>query len=156
MARVTKIIFVETNGNIRVPMAAELFQRLYSKKDMEAIGRGIFVPFEEPLNQKTEAVMVSNGMSLSDFTSKQLENYEITDLTLIFTMDEAQRQEVLRLYESATEENTFVLSDFVGDELEIIDPYGGTLQTYGICYELMKKTIQKLLTMMDAGEGIFQ
>ena len=51
---------------------------------------------------------------------------------------------------------SFVLSDFVGDELEIIDPYGGTLQTYGICYELMKKTIQKLLTMMDAGEGIFQ
>ncbi len=32
----------------------------------------------------------------------------------------------------------------MGDELEIMDPYGGTLQTYGICFEVIRASIQKL------------
>lgn len=35
-----------------------------------------------------------------------------------------------------------VLTDLTGDELEIINPYGGTLQSYGLCYETLNKTIK--------------
>lgn len=143
-SRRRKIIFVEGHGNARSAMAAALFERLYEGSDMEAVSRGIVVQFPEPLNQKTEAVMVSNGITLEGFVSEQLSNEEIDQDTQLFVMEERQRQQVLAKFPAATEENTHLLSEYVGDELEIMDPYGGTLQTYGICFEVLRATIQKL------------
>jgi protein-tyrosine phosphatase len=39
----------------------------------------------------------------------------------------------------------------VGDELEIIDPYGGELPAYGLCYETLRKSIKKLVRMLNEG-----
>lgn len=143
-SRRRKIIFVEGHGNARSAMAAALFERLYEGSDMEAVSRGIVVQFPEPLNQKTEAVMVPNGITLEGFASEQLKDEEIDQDTLLFAMEERQRQQVIAKFPAATEENTHLLSEYVGDELEIMDPYGGTLQTYGICFEVLRATIQKL------------
>ena len=44
------------------------------------------------------------------------------------------------------------LRELVGDELEILNPYGGTLQSYGLCYETLNKSIQKLVNLMNEGE----
>jgi putative protease len=41
---------------------------------------------------------------------------------------------------------------FVGDELEIIDPYGGSLAAYGLCYESMRKTLKKLVHILNEGD----
>ena len=92
--------------------------------------------------------MISNGISISSFASKQLENEEITERTLIFTMEEKQRRKIIAQYENASEESVFVLTNFVGDELEIIDPYGGPLQAYGLCYETLRKSIKKLVKIV--------
>ena len=45
-----------------------------------------------------------------------------------------------------------VLTEFVGDELEILNPYGGNLQAYGICYETLNKSIKKLVKILNEGE----
>ena len=47
-------------------------------------------------------------------------------------------------------EQVFVLSQYVGDELEILDPYGGTLQSYGLCYESLRATLKKLVRLLNA------
>lgn len=143
-SRRRRIIFVEGHGNARSAMAAALFERLYEGSDVEVLCRGIIVQFPEPLNQKTEAVMVSNGMAVEGFVSKELTDSEIRQDTMIFVMEERQRSRVIARFPSATEDNVFLLSAYVGDELEIMDPYGGTLQTYGICFEVLRQTVQKL------------
>ena len=58
----------------------------------------------------------------------------------------------LEKYENANPENVHVLTELVGEELEIIDPYGGTLQAYGLCYETMRKTIKKLVNLLNEEE----
>lgn len=126
-------------------MAAAIFRQIAGDDRIEVFARGIVVQFPEPLNQKTEAIMISNGIKLDEFEAVQLSEDDITEETLIFTMDESQRERVIRELERATEENTFVLSAFVGDELEIMDPYGGSLQSYGLCFEVIKRSIEKLL-----------
>jgi protein-tyrosine phosphatase len=35
-----------------------------------------------------------------------------------------------------------------------MDPYGGTVQSYGLCFELIKTTIKKLVAMLE-DDGIF-
>ena len=143
-----KVIFAEGHGNARSAMAWALFERLYEGSDIDACSRGIVVQFEEPLNQKTEAVLISNGITLEGFTSVALSNDEINGDTMIFAMDERQRQQILHRFSSANDENTFLLSSYVGDDLEVMDPYGGNLQVYGICYEVIRLSVQKLADIL--------
>ena len=154
MNRVTRIIFAVGEGLSRGPMAAALFGELYDNKDIEVLSRGIHVAFEEPLNPKAEVVMIGNGMDITGFTAKPLMDYEITDRTMIFTMGKKDREEILENFESAGEENVRILSEYVGDELEIMDPYGGTLQSYGLCFELIKTTVEKLISLIET-DGLF-
>lgn len=148
MRKYKRVIFVAGNGITRAPMAAEIYKTL-EHDETEVLARGLLVAFPEPLNQKTEAVMISNGINVTDFQAKELEDSEITEDAIVFTMEESQRQKVLDRYEHATEENTFVLTSFVDEELEIIDPYGGPLQTYGICFEMLKSTLTKVVEKLD-------
>ena len=154
MNRVTRIIFAVGEGLSRGPMAAALFGELYDNKDIEVLSRGIHVAFEEPLNPKAEVVMIGNGMDITGITAKPLMDYEITDRTMIFTMGKKDREEILENFESAGEENVRILSEYVGDELEIMDPYGGTLQSYGLCFELIKTTVEKLISLIET-DGLF-
>ena len=148
MRKYKRVIFVAGNGITRAPMAAEIFKTLCNE-DMEVLSRGLIVAFPEPLNQKTEAVMISNGITVEHYESKQIQNDEITEDTIVFVMEESKRLKLLEELENATEENTFVLTSFVGEELEIMDPYGGSLQTYGICFEMLKATLMKVVKKLE-------
>ena len=149
MDNIEKIIFVARSGSCREPMAMGIFKDLSLKEDMEVLARGLVVSFPEPMNGKAEAVLIGNGITLEDFSSMQLKDEEITENTLVLTMEAKQRDKVIANYENATVENVHVLTDYVGDELEILDPYGGSLQSYGLCYETLRKTIKKLVKILN-------
>ncbi len=147
-----RIIFVTESGTCRAPMAAGILAEYRLIKPVEILTRGLIVLFPEPLNQKAEAVLISNGINMSGYMSVQLQEDDFTDDTLVLVMEHVQREKVLEKYENARPQNVFILTELVGDELEIIDPYGGTLQAYGLCYETMRKTIRKLVNLLNEGE----
>ena len=149
---IDKIIFVAKSGTSREPMAAGIMNEFVLKKPVEILARGLVVQFPEPMNQKAEAVLISNGINTEGFTSKQLDIEEVTENTIILTMESSDRDKVLELYPEINPEQVYVLSEFVGDELEILDPYGGALQNYGLCYESLRMTIKKLLKILNEGE----
>lgn len=149
MENLERIIFVARSGTCREPMAMGILKDVSLKYEVEILARGLVVSFPEPMNGKAEAVLISNGIVLENFTSAPLRDEDITEGTLIFTMEESQRQKVLVQYENANVENVYVLTDFVGDELEILDPYGGTLTAYGLCYETLRKSIKKLVNILN-------
>jgi len=149
MSRIKYIYFTDRAGNERAAMAAALFQKMYPNAGVSAYARGLIVSFPEPMNQKVEAVMAGGGIVWDDFTSKALQNEEITEDSLVLVMDERQKDHAIKALENATVENTFVLSKYVGEELDIMDPYGGNLQTYGICFEGLKETLGKLQARLE-------
>ena len=132
-------------------MAAGILGEYTLRHPVEIEARGLVVLFPEPMNQKTEAVLISNGISMEGFMSSQLTEEDFTDDTLVLVMEHAQLEKVLEKFENADPENVYVLTELVGDELEIIDPYGGSLQAYGLCYETMRKTIKKLVALLNEG-----
>lgn len=152
MKEYNRIVFVAENGTCRAPMAVGIWGEYTLKRPIEAFARGLVVLFPEPLNQKAEAVMISNGINMEGYMSTQLSEQDFTDDTLVLAMESGQREKILEKYESANPENVFVLTELVGEELEILDPYGGTLQAYGLCYETMRKTIKKLTNLINEGE----
>ncbi len=149
MEKLERIIFVGRSGSCREPMAMGILNDLYLKREIEVLAKGLVVSFPEPMNGKAEAVLISNGITLENFTSSQLSEEDITENTLILTMERKHREKVLANFENAHVENVYVLTDFVGDELEILDPYGGTLQSYGLCYETLRKSIKKLVKILN-------
>ncbi len=144
-----KIIFADSAGNSRAPMAAELLKECTIKQSIDIQARGIVVLFPEPLNQKAEAVLISNGITLENYMSSQLEEEDFAQDTLVIVMGKSDKQKILDMFGNAVPENVQVLTELVGDELEIMDPYGGTLQSYGICYETLSKSIKKLAAMLN-------
>ncbi len=150
MKNINRIIFAAGSGTTRAPMATAIFLATPRKRQFVAEARGLVVQFPEPLNQKAEAVLISKGLELKDYQSKQLMESDFTEGTLVITMEEAQRQRILADYENATEENTRTLNELVGDELEVLDPYGAPIQTYGLCYEVLKLSMEKLMKVLEA------
>jgi protein-tyrosine phosphatase len=147
-----RIVFVAGSGTCRAPMAAGILKEYTLKNPVEIIVRGLVVLFPEPLNQKAEAVMISNGTNLEGYMSSQICEDDFDDDTLVLTMEAHQRQKILDKFAAAKADSVQVLTELVGDELEIIDPYGGTLQSYGLCYETLSKSIRKLVKLLNEGE----
>ena len=117
---------------------------------IEVCSKGLVVLFPEPINQKAEAVLISNGINFKEnYVSSQLQNEDITESTIVIAMEEAIRYKIIEQFENANEDNTFILSDYVGDELEIINPYGAPLQTYGLCHESLRNTMKKLVKILE-------
>ena len=152
MKQYKRIIFVGRSGNLRAPMAVGIVRDCFLTEEIEVLARGLVVAFPEPMNQKAEAVLISNGIDMSGFTSLQLSEKDVDEDTLILTMEADHRDRLLRLFPNIDGNQVFVLTEFVGDELEIIDPYGGSLAAYGLCYESMKKTLKKLVKILNEGE----
>ena len=108
-----KIIFADNAGNSRAPMAAELLKEYTMKQPIDIQARGIVVLFPEPLNQKTEAVLISNGITLENYMSSQLEEEDFALDTLIVVMENGDKQKILDLFENAIPENVQVLTELV-------------------------------------------
>ena len=143
-----KVIFVDENGTCRAPMAAEIFKDMAAGSGIEACPRGLVVLFPEPLNQKAEAVMASNGFSAQEYMSAPFVSGDVGKNTLVVTMESAQRLKILEMFESIEERQVRVLTELVGEELEIVNPYGGALQVYGLCYETLYTSVKKLVDLI--------
>lgn len=153
MKKYRKIIFVCESGTTRAPMAEAIMKEYTVKYPVEIESRGLIVLFPEPLNQKAEAVLISNGINQEGQMSRQLTPEDLCPEHLIIVLEEAQKQKILEEYEEAAGVDVEVLTELTGDELEIINPYGGKLQTYGLCYETLNKTIRKLVNLINEGNG---
>ena len=125
-------------------MAAGIIGDFTLRHPLEILSRGLVVQFQEPMNQKAEAVLISNGINMENYVSQQLTEEDLTEDALVITMEQ---------FENAVPENIQVLTKYVGDELEILDPYGGALPAYGLCYETLRKSIKKLVKKLNEEEG---
>jgi protein-tyrosine phosphatase len=151
MKTYNRIIFVGKSGTSREPMAKGILEDFSLNRPVEVLARGLVVLFPEPINQKAEAILISNGIHMEGFTSVQLTEEDLEGDTLTLTMERTQRERLLEMYGTEKEEDIQVLTDLVGDELEILDPYGGALPSYGLCYETLRKSIKKLVKLLNEG-----
>lgn len=148
-----RIIFVSGTDSARGPMAAELLRNQDLKQEYVIDSQGMVVLFPEPANQKAEAIMKSFQMTLEKHISQMFDGENIMDDTLVLTIDENQKRKILTDY--AQVKNVFTLNEFVQDDIEIPDPYGGPLAAYGECCEVLKKLIERLtdkLNLLAKGE----
>lgn len=152
MKRYDRIVFVAKTGTSREPMAMGILKDLSLNYQVEILARGLVVQFPEPINQKAEAVMIGNGIALEEFSSQPLVREDITDNTLVLALETIHREKILEIFPDVDENQVAVLTHFVGEELEVLDPYGGNLANYGLCYESLRTSIKKLVKILNETE----
>ena len=145
-----KIVFVSGTDTCRGPVAAELLRHQELEQEYWIESKGMVVLFPEPVNQKIEAVLKSNGVSLEGYTSRQFSEKSLNPDTLILAMEQAQKEKILSEYEHCYTDNVYTLNEFVGDSKEIPDPYGQPLTAYGECYEAIQALIKKLTAILNS------
>ncbi|MCR5628827.1 phosphotyrosine protein phosphatase [Eubacterium sp.] len=141
----TKIIFVSKTDTGRGPLACEIMKKMLgSYAGIES--RGLVVLFPEPMNPKMVAIAASKGINLEDRVSVQLTEEDFDSKTLVLTMDEKYKTVIYDDYTNAV--NVYTVKEFVGDDGDLENPYGGELMDYGRVYEnleeLTKKVIERL------------
>lgn len=146
MSKYQKVIFVCTGNTCRSPMAEVLFKSLQSDNSIQVLSRGLVVLFPEPSNPKAETVLKSHNLILENHTATPLMAEDIDDNTLILTMTQSQKNNIIEDF--GHQENVFTLRGFVGEEGDVTDPYGGDLIDYENCFaqlaRLVKKTVIKI------------
>lgn len=118
---------------------------------LECEARGLVVLFPEPINQKVEAVLASHDIGLNTFESKPLVEEDFVAGTLVVAMDKKDYNKILDQFEASAQENVALLSEYVEDELDILNPYGQSIQVYGLCYETLLNTLTKLREKIQEG-----
>lgn len=118
---------------------------------LECEARGLVVLFPEPINQKVEAVLASHDIGLNTFESKPLVEEDFVSGTLVVAMDKKDYNKILDQFEASAQENVALLSEYVEDELDILNPYGQSIQVYGLCYETLLNTLTKLREKIQEG-----
>lgn len=74
-----KLIFVAQTGTCREAMAAGIMGDFTLRHPLEILSRGLVVQFQEPMNQKAEAVLISNGINMENYVSQQLTEEDRSD-----------------------------------------------------------------------------
>ena len=147
-----KVIFVGKSGTCRAPMAAALLQECSLKREIEIRARGLVVLFPEPLNQKVNAILISNGINMEGYMSEQLVAEDVDEHTLVLVMEEKLLPQAAAILGEERMTQVHVLTALVGEELEIMDPYGAPLPSYGLCFESLSKTVRKLANWLKEQE----
>lgn len=147
MKEYQKIIFVDSADTDRAAMAKIIMRRQLKGATPEVLSRGLVVLFPEPMNQKAEAVLVSNGYSGKEHRAAQLLQEDIEPGTLILTMEDEQKLKIWEGYENVP--RVYRFTDFVGESGDILPLYGKPLTEYGACCERIAVLVDKLLKKIE-------
>lgn len=142
-----KVVFVSNSDNCRGPMAAELLRNQDLKQEYIIESRGLVVLFPEPANQKAEAIMKSQQMTLAAHMATQLTEEDLDAETLVLVFEESQKWKIVADYDYV--KHVYTLSEYVGDDRQIGSAHGQPLVVYGENFELLRELIKKLADKLN-------
>ena len=142
-----RVLFVSKSDNCRGPMAAELLRNETLVQEYKIGSRGMVVLFPEPANQKAEAIMRSQQMTLVNHEATQLDESDLDEDTLVLTFEEAQKWKIVSEYENV--KHVYTLSEYIDDDRVVCSAHGQPLNVYGENFELLRELIHKLAEKLN-------
>lgn len=142
-----RILFVSNSDNCRGPMAAEILRHEDLVQEYKIGSRGLVVLFPEPANQKAEAIMRSQQMTLASHEAVPLTEEDLDDDTLVLTFEETQKWKIISDYTNV--KNVHTLNEYIDDDRVVSSALGQPLVVYGEKFELLKELIHKLADKLN-------
>lgn len=133
-------MFVCTGNTCRSPMASGIAKNIFKDTEVDIISRGVCVYTNSAASENAICAMNSMNIDLSKHISKQVTITDISESNLIFTMTNNHKNILLELSpESASK--IFTLTEYIGTNKDILDPFGLSLDYYILCALELEKYI---------------
>ena len=132
MANFSRIIFVDESNTDLSIIAETIMDRLKADRKGEILSRGMVVLFPEPLNAKAEQVLQKHSMKPVTKESRELSEEDISETSLILTMQEAEKNRILERFDQAN--FVYTLREFAGEEGDLSEPHGSG-EDYERCFD---------------------
>lgn len=127
------ILFICTANICRSPMASALFQKICIEKNDQHSWRvesaGTWSRDGDPAAEGIKTVMNSKGIDLSAHRSRLIQKEILEQFDLILTMERGHK-EALHVEFPSVANRIYLLSEMVGQNFDIEDPYGGPMDGY--------------------------
>lgn len=145
-----RVIFAGEYNTCRSPMAETIFRSLCGdiEPECEIISRGLVVLFDEPYNQKTEMILYNHGMETKEKIAIQLVPEELEGRVLVLTMCFTDKLKIIEDYGFTGD--VFTLKEYVGNDDELLDPYGEEIDIYKACFQDMYAVMQEVKKKFEA------
>ena len=137
-----KVIFVSKENAILSPMAEWIFKSILMDKSKEIISRGLVVLFPEPRNMKVTDILMNHAIPCEEQTSQEFTKEDVDGQTLIIALNFPEKVKLVEDF--GLTENVYTLKEFVEEEGDVADPYGGEEQDYDESYIELKDLLYKM------------
>ncbi len=150
MKKITKVLITCLGNTARSP-AAEYLARNYAKE------KGIDLIFESAgfinafsyMQPESQEYLNAKGINHSNFHPQIINRKLLEEQDLIITMEKSHADEIRENYSEIVDINkkTFTLREFNGEteELDIIDPYYASANTYKKVLQIIDENIEKMV-----------
>jgi protein-tyrosine-phosphatase len=143
-----KIMFVCTGNTCRSPMAEVIAKSIFPSDKYEIISRGLSVFEPMPASENACKAAEENGLSLEEHVSRQITEDDINESDIIFTMTGAHKQMIASVC-NRLNKPVFTLAEFTGHNEDISDPYGGSIEVYEKCFDMLKEYIGEAAEIIE-------
>ncbi|MFL0250500.1 low molecular weight protein arginine phosphatase [Clostridium neuense] len=149
-----KILFVCSGNTCRSCMAEAIFNSICDIDNVKAISAGLSV-FPGSKTSLNCAMIVNESLNLdiSNRSAVQLNPFIIEEVDIVLTMT-AYIRDVLRDTNETYANKIYSLGEYIGNNAEISDPYGGSLDIYRKTFVELKSNLEVLIEKLKEDKGI--
>lgn len=147
------VLFICSGNTCRSPMAKGLFikqleERSPELKDkIEVITAGTYPNPGDTASPGAREVMEEIGIDISDHRARPVTEEMLEAADLILTMTGAHRDYLTRIY--GQNDKIHSLHEFLGQEGDVLDPYGGDTDTYRACRDELRQLLEMLVDKLE-------
>jgi len=128
-------------------MAAALAAQIFSKA--EIVSAGVNAWGNQPASRHAITVMEEDGLCLLKHRATLVSDEIIKSAKLVLTMTETHKMILLSDY-PGEKTKIFNLGEYAGENVDISDPFGGSLEEYRACAAQIKALLVKAARRLEA------